>query len=163
MTNLRFKNDARVFEAAAQLFDQLRTQLETLLPWADIQHVGATAVPGSLTKGDLDIVVRVTTEKFATSDRILEGLFDRNTGSDRTNEFSAFEKKESDPQLGVQLVGIGSKHDCFHTWVNLLTNDTHLLDAYNRLKRDYAGGEMETYRKAKSTFIETRLRSRASG
>lgn len=163
MANLEFTGDGQVFETAAQLFEQTKEQLEVLLPWADIQHVGATAVPGSITKGDLDIVVRVPNDRLGASDQILADLFERNTGSDRTSEFSAFEKKNSDPTLGVQLVGIGSENDCFHKWVRLLARDAELLEAYNRLKRDHAGGEMETYREAKSAFIQSHLRSNADG
>ncbi len=40
--------------AAERLFERVAAELEALLPAsADVRHIGATAVPGCLTKGDL--------------------------------------------------------------------------------------------------------------
>ena len=38
---------------------KLNASLRPLLPTAEIEHIGATAIPGALTKGDLDVMVRV--------------------------------------------------------------------------------------------------------
>ena len=38
--------------------------IKEYLPEADVQHVGSTAIPKSLTKGDLDIQVRVSSQHF---------------------------------------------------------------------------------------------------
>jgi GrpB-like predicted nucleotidyltransferase (UPF0157 family) len=56
---------------------------------ADVRHIGATAVPDCLTKGDLDIVVRVPSDDFADADTALATLFARNEGSIRTEGFSS--------------------------------------------------------------------------
>jgi GrpB-like predicted nucleotidyltransferase (UPF0157 family) len=46
--------------AAEALFDATSEQLTALLPpSSEVLHIGATSVPGALTGGDLDIVVRV--------------------------------------------------------------------------------------------------------
>jgi hypothetical protein len=51
-------DDARARAAAEALFASTGAEIRALLPYAaDIRHIGATAVPGCLTKGDLDIVV----------------------------------------------------------------------------------------------------------
>ena len=93
--------------AAERLFASVRETLAELLPpTADIRHVGATAVPGCLTKGDLDIVVRVPANDFAAADAVLASRFARNGGSIRTDTFSAFEDGSSQPHLGVQLAVI---------------------------------------------------------
>ncbi|HEX7027032.1 MAG TPA: GrpB family protein, partial [Gammaproteobacteria bacterium] len=52
-----FVPEAAVREKIARRFDHVKRQLLGLLPLADIQHVGSTAIPGSFTKGDLDIQV----------------------------------------------------------------------------------------------------------
>ena len=67
------------------------------------RHVGATAIPGCLTKGDLDIVVRVDPSHFTADEGRLAASFDRNVGSIRTDHFAAFEDEEAHPHLRLQL------------------------------------------------------------
>jgi GrpB-like predicted nucleotidyltransferase (UPF0157 family) len=55
----------RAREQAQRLFEAVsKSLIEVLPPAADVRHFGATAVPGCLTKGDLDIVVRVPIDQF---------------------------------------------------------------------------------------------------
>lgn len=126
---------------------------------ADIRHIGATAVPGCLTKGDLDIVVRVAAADFAAADVVLAARFARNTGSTHTDTFSAFEDADTSPHLGVQLAVVGSPDDCFHTFAEALKRDPQLLTEYNILKQSFDGQPMDVYRAAKSAFIERVLLS----
>ena len=41
------------------VFNWLENAVSTVLPDASIEHIGSSAVPGSLTKGDVDIMVLV--------------------------------------------------------------------------------------------------------
>ena len=84
-----------------------------LPPSADIVHIGSTAIPGCLTKGDLDVCVRVNREDVARVDALLATGYARNTGSFRSAEFSAFKDDSHHPPLGVQLVARGSELDVF--------------------------------------------------
>lgn len=140
--------------AAWRLFDILRTTLVAALPpAADIRHIGATAVPGCLTKGDLDIVVRVPACDFAAADAVLAARYARNAGSVRTDDFSAFEAPHEQPPLGIQLTAIGGLFDDFHRLVDALSASPDLLTAYNALKRAHDGGDMAAYREAKGAFV----------
>jgi GrpB-like predicted nucleotidyltransferase (UPF0157 family) len=140
--------------AANELFERTAAILRGLLPAsADIRHIGATVVPGCLTKGDLDIVVRVEAADFLAADAAIAAHFARNTGSTRTDTFSAFEDGGTTPHLGVQLVVVGAPEDCFHTFAEVLRCDPDLLARYNDLKRQYDGHPMEVYRAAKDDFI----------
>lgn len=113
--------DQRQARAAAQeLFVQIAPTLRNMLRSADIRHVGATAVAGCLTKGDLDIVVRIGAEDFIAADATLGAHFARNTGSVRTNTFSSFEDRSTTPHLGIQLTVVGAPYDFFHTFVEAL-------------------------------------------
>lgn len=141
-------------EAAARLFQRVATELKNLLPdTAEVRHIGATAVPGCLTKGDLDLVVRVPADAFDAAERALASRFPRNVGSKRTDSFSAFEDPDTNPHLGVQLVMAGSEDDVFHLFLDALLREPDLVGAYNALKRKFAGQPMETYRQAKDAFI----------
>ena len=120
---------------------------------AEIEHVGATAIPGCLTKGDLDICIRVAATEFEAADSILGRNFQRNLGSVRSGAFSAFMDDDRIPPLGVQLVAKGSDLDFFVEFRNRLRESDTLLTSYNDLKRRYEGRDMEEYRSAKADFI----------
>jgi GrpB-like predicted nucleotidyltransferase (UPF0157 family) len=57
------------------IFARRQAELEGMLPGARIEHVGSTAVPGSLTKGDLDICVIVDGEEFERASQVLAERF----------------------------------------------------------------------------------------
>jgi GrpB-like predicted nucleotidyltransferase (UPF0157 family) len=63
-----FGREADFREAARHVFDAHRSAIEALLPRARIEHVGSTAVPGSVTKGDLDVCVIVEPAGFSEAD-----------------------------------------------------------------------------------------------
>ena len=151
---VQFSNDERMFKLAERLYGAVAERLRRLLPQADIRHVGGTAIPGSLTKGDLDVVVRVQPNDFASAEELLAKEFARNTGSDRTDDFSAFVGESTVPELGIQLVAVGGSADTFHVWVQQLLDDPTLRRKYDELKRSFDGLAMEEYRTAKSAFIE---------
>jgi GrpB-like predicted nucleotidyltransferase (UPF0157 family) len=153
-------NPALARAAAHELFERTAAILRGLLPAsADIRHIGATAVPGCLTKGDLDIVVRVAAVDFSAADSAIAALLARNTGSTHTDTFSAFEDGGTTPHLGVQLVVVGAPEDGFHTFAEALRRDPDLLARYNDLKRQFDGHPMEVYRAAKDDFIAGALLS----
>jgi len=155
-------NDA-AHAAADQLFAVVRSALMPILPpAAEILHVGATAIPGCLTKGDLDIVVRVEGADFAAAERCLAARFTRNEGSVRTDSFAAFEDAGRTPHLGIQLTVKDGPIDVFHRFAANLRADPELVDRYNTLKRAHHDHPMTLYRAAKDVFISDVLRSRAS-
>lgn len=84
----------------------------------DIQHVGATAVPGLLTKGDLDLVVRVAPEAFEEVVHALESVFPRgyeeNWQEGQSASFALPPLRELEGVEGtVQVVSSGGPYDIF--------------------------------------------------
>lgn len=147
--------------AAEALFRRVASELAAVLPTsAEVLHIGATAVPGCLTKGDLDIAVRVERADFPASQALLNGRLSRNAGSIRTDEFAAFEDAHSSPHLGVQLTVKGGTLDVFHHFVDALRADAVLVDRYNDLKQRFRDGPMADYRAAKDAFIGEVLAAR---
>jgi len=142
---------------AHRLFAKVKLCLEQAIPYGEIIHVGSTAVPGCLTKGDLDVVIRVPVAGFSEADLFLQTRYIRNKGSARTGAFSAFEDPSSIPHLGIQLVAVGGPFDFFHQFADALRSSPDLLNRYNELKRSFVGSEMQAYRAAKSNFIEQAL------
>ena len=145
-------------EQAQLLFDRVYAALDPILPeGTEIRHIGATAVPGCITKGDLDIVIRVPKQSFLEADDILASRYHRNYGSIKTHSFSAFQDPSASPHLGIQLTEIGGSHDFFHLFVEALCRSSDLLQEYNKLKHTFIGKDMSEYRLAKDKFIESVL------
>jgi GrpB-like predicted nucleotidyltransferase (UPF0157 family) len=69
--DVRIRPSGDVRDLAQAAFEKHRRAVLALLPDADVEHVGATAVPGALTKGDVDVLVRVDEAEFPTAVDVL--------------------------------------------------------------------------------------------
>jgi GrpB-like predicted nucleotidyltransferase (UPF0157 family) len=154
---VHFVDEAEVRALAADAFDEHRRRILAILPEADVQHVGSTAVPGSLTKGDLDIQVRVKAEHFPEADVALARHYERNVASTHSATFSSFKDDEAEPPLGIQLTVAGGPEDFFVRLRDFLIATPEINERYNELKRKFEGATMEEYRAAKSAFVEEML------
>jgi GrpB-like predicted nucleotidyltransferase (UPF0157 family) len=159
---LKLAPDPEVARGAAEtLFRMVASELAAVLPSsAEVLHIGATAVPGCLTKGDLDIAVRVDRANFPAAQALLMERLSRNVGSTRTDEFAAFEDAHCSPHLGVQLTVKGGAFDIFHHFVEALRADPVLVRRYNDLKQRFRDGPMADYRAAKDAFVGEVLAAR---
>ena len=143
---------------AEQLYRSVSQRLIRLLPTgSEIMHVGATAIPGCLTRGNLDIMVRVDEEEFEEADRALASLFTRRLPVGGSN-FATFEDAGSKPHLGIQLVARGGASDVFERFRDRLNASPALIREYNALKRDHDGAPMAEYQSARDRFIQRTLR-----
>jgi GrpB-like predicted nucleotidyltransferase (UPF0157 family) len=159
---VRFDSESVFRSRVAAAFADCSRQLGCLLPNARVEHVGSTAVPESITKGDLDICVIVGAADFAEALKRLEHEYARNTGSDRTEYFAAFVARSAGAvDIGVQLVVAGSPLDVFVRWRDLLLANASLRRQYDDLKRRHHGASMHQYRREKSAFIEAALAATA--
>jgi GrpB-like predicted nucleotidyltransferase (UPF0157 family) len=123
-----------------------------LVPGAKVEHVGATAVPGALTKGDVDIAVRVGKPQFSAAVEALSTRYAIHQPHNWTSTLASFTAPGELP-VGIQLVVAGSDADRFfgpfrHT----------LLTEYNELKLRLDGLEYERYTEEKTQFVERVLR-----
>jgi ribosomal protein S18 acetylase RimI-like enzyme/GrpB-like predicted nucleotidyltransferase (UPF0157 family) len=139
--------------------ERLTALLGVLLPGAEVEHIGATAVPGSLTKGDLDLMVRVPAELYDEALAALDGAFERNHPEEWTPSLASFnERPEAELPAGIQLVAAGSVADrAFAEWRGRLRSDPGLLGRYNDFKTRHAGDDYEAYTQAKGELIEAVL------
>jgi GrpB-like predicted nucleotidyltransferase (UPF0157 family) len=154
MEIVNFYNNNALYEDANKTFLIHKTLIEKLLPEADVQHVGSTSIPNSLTKGDLDIQVRVQSNLFPKAVQELSMLYNLNEGSTKTETFRAFKDDSSNPPLGVQLTVIDSEFDFFWKFRDVLLVNDQYRNEYDDLKRKYEGMDMEIYRVAKNEFFE---------
>ena len=138
----------------ARLFEATRATLAGLLPDARIEHVGASAIDGAWSKGDLDVCVVVSAARHTAAVELLvphgwhvkEDTF-------RSGQLCMLVSNEID-NLALQVVSADSKFMFFMTFRDRLNADPALVERYNQIKRQHAEAPAEQYRAAKSAFIE---------
>lgn len=111
-------------------------------------------MPGALTKGDVDLAVRVPKSLFCDAIRALESVYAVHQPENWTATYASFKEEPlKDLPVGVQLSVRDSQDDHFVATRDLLRSDTDLLSDYNALKSSH-GNDNETYRAAKAAFFE---------
>ena len=168
MTAVRIRLSEDVRDLAEAAFDEHRRAVLALLPDAEVEHVGATAVPGALTKGDVDLLVRVSEPAFPGAVEVLRSRYAVHQPHNWTPTLASFKAPGANvPEVGIQLVVEGSDADGFFgPFRDALTSSPALLVEYNRLKLRLDGLEYDRYTERKGQFIESvlgRLSRRESG
>lgn len=139
--------------AVQQRFQELQRELQALIPGAQIEHVGSTAIPGSLTKGDLDVQVRVAAPDYSDAkDRLCE-LYDVNVGGFSGDDAISFEDYSGEPHVGIHLTVVDGSADIQWRFRDRLLGSEALRQEYDDLKRKFEGGSMAEYRNAKERFV----------
>jgi GrpB-like predicted nucleotidyltransferase (UPF0157 family) len=142
------------FRAGAERAVALHSaEIDRLLPGAEIEHVGSTSIPGALTRGDVDLLVRVPAERFEEAVERLRGRYAVHQPENWSPTFASFAEPGGD--VGIQLAIEGS-HDAtmFERLYALFRDRPELLEDYNELKRRHEGGDSEAYWREKQEFIE---------
>jgi GrpB-like predicted nucleotidyltransferase (UPF0157 family) len=136
-------------------------QLAALLPDAELHHIGATAIPGSVTKGDVDVLVRVSSEEFPQAVDVLRQRFAVKQATNWTGNFASFgDDSQYALPLGIQLVVKNSDVDFLLFLREYFIFNADALEEYNRLKLAHSKDGAEGYWRAKDLFLSKILRSR---
>jgi GrpB-like predicted nucleotidyltransferase (UPF0157 family) len=139
-------------------------KLAALLPGAEIHHIGATAIPGSVTKGDVDVLVLASSEQFPAAVESLKPHFAVKQPTNWTGEFASFgDDSGYELPLGIQLVAKDSSTDFLLFLRDYFIFNREALEEYNRLKLAHASEGAEEYWKAKDSFLRKILSSRGTG
>jgi GrpB-like predicted nucleotidyltransferase (UPF0157 family) len=152
---IRLVREEEIRGRVAGVFAGRRAELEGMLPGARIEHIGSTAVPGSLTKGDLDICVIVAGEEFERASRVLAEHFTIHQPENWSPTLASFTAPSEDGiDVGVQLVPAGSRDERdFVGWRDRLRADPALRARYDELKLRHQGDGMDAYRAAKEALV----------
>jgi GrpB-like predicted nucleotidyltransferase (UPF0157 family) len=156
MGAIRIRPAEDIEQAAREAYDEHRARIAELLPDAQIEHVGATSVPGALTKGDVDLLVRVAAGELDAAAAALGALYAVHQEENWTPTFASF--VDPDPPglpVGIQLAASGSAEDAlFGPFRDALIRDPALLEEYNALKLRLDGEQYDRYTEEKAAFIE---------
>ena len=147
----------------AKLFETIATKLQQALPIARVEHVGASSIPGAISKGDLDVCAMVPATCFEDSCTAIKQLgYIEKPDTLRTGELCML--VPCDPyDHAIQLVAAGSMFEFFITFRDTLRASPDLVRKYNQIKTDSAPLGEAAYRQAKDAFIEAVLADRSFG
>ena len=140
------------------------SRVQRVVPGTEIHHVGATAVPGAVTKGDVDILLRVSPEQFPVVVAALSQEFEEKQRENWRSGFASFGDDDGYAlPLRIQVVVRGSELDIFLYLRDFLLEHADALAEYNRLKTAHAGEGPHDYWEAKNAFLEGILATRGVG
>lgn len=141
----------------AQLFEDYKTKIRQLIPFAIVEHIGSSAmIPNAISKGDLDIYVEVPAQQFLDAIKELQQLnFKEKLDTLRTHELCMLQSQAHD--VALQIVVTGSEFQNFLTFRDQLRRHPKLVQQYNQLKQSCSGTSPEQYRQIKALFIQNVL------
>jgi GrpB-like predicted nucleotidyltransferase (UPF0157 family) len=144
-----------------KVFHDEQAKIQRLVPRAEVLHTGGTSVPDALTRGDLDIHVRVVADDFCDACEALVSVYVRYRPEMWTAEFATFVEPNAPVATGIALTAVGGEHDRrFVVGWERLKREPLLLGEYNALKLEYEGApDADAYESAKSAFFSALVSS----
>jgi GrpB-like predicted nucleotidyltransferase (UPF0157 family) len=153
-TLVHFYPPGELFQKSAEIFNQEKQFLHSLLGDVEIQHVGSSAVPGAWGKFDVDIQIRVPQEKFSEVMKKLIPVLSPKHASVWDDRFGLFsEQPGTQVDIDYMVTVIGDHRDDYYKIRDYFINNPIALDEYNKLKRSFEGKPYDEYRIAKKEFI----------
>jgi GrpB-like predicted nucleotidyltransferase (UPF0157 family) len=139
--------------AGRRILARVRARLAPLLPGHELVLTGGSSVPGALTKGDIDLHLRVAPRDFGPAVATLRTIYAVVHPEIWQSTLATF-TIEAELPTGLAVTPAGGEHDLRfrRTW-ELLAADPELLAEYNAVK--LAGGG--DYEARKSAFFDRLL------
>lgn len=138
-----------------RIYSDLKNKIREVMPFSVVEHIGSSAIKGAISKGDLDILVRVERPNFQHATDAIQALnFSIKEGTLRTESLCMFESKDYEVDVAIQLIEAGSEFEDFISFRDILNSENALVKQYNELKMACTGLSENQYRAHKSQFIE---------
>jgi GrpB-like predicted nucleotidyltransferase (UPF0157 family) len=152
-----FLNPDKYQSKCYERFIFYKSQLESLLPTARVEHIGSSSISGAISKGDLDIFIGVDACELDIAIQKLIGIgFQIKQNTLRTPELCMLESLSED--IAFQVVANDSEFESFLIFRDRMSADSRLVIQYNEMKRSCQGIAHEEYRNKKSVFIQEVLK-----
>lgn len=152
---MHFYHSEELAELYSGVLPEIRRQITSITQKVEIYHIGGGSIPGSYTKGDLDIQVRIAKEDYSKVTQTLSGIFEPNNLELWDGELAIFRDRTQYPcKIDILVTVVDSKNDDCFRLRDLLISNPELLAEYNTLKLQFEGGDSKKYKKAKDRFYE---------
>lgn len=143
-------------EQARAILQNERVRLARLLGEHELVLVGGSCAHDTLTKGDVDLHLRVPAGDFDQTVTVLRDVYQVVHPEIWQESLATFAVRAALP-TGVAVTRVGSEHDLrFSRSWQLLAADRDLLSAYNAMKLECQGDDRE-YERRKSAFFDMLL------
>lgn len=146
--------------SAAELFTEASDKIHSILPSAEIHHVGSTSVPDLGGKGIIDILVAIPNwqDKDQAVNSFKELGFEHvhKEVNNRIFLSRVGDTKKNDVHIHLTYIG-SSEYESLLTFRNYLRNNKEEAKRYAQLKRDWlkhASGDRKVYTSSKNSYIE---------
>ena len=137
----------------------LRRELEVVAPGVEVEHIGATSMRDGITKGDVDVNLRVAPERFDRLVAALSARFEVAQPQNWSGTYASFSDTRRGLPLGIQVTMAGSEDDFLVELRDRMSEDPDLRRRYDEVKRANAPAGRDAYWQAKNEFLR-RLRNR---
>jgi GrpB-like predicted nucleotidyltransferase (UPF0157 family) len=144
---------AEFAERAEAIVAQLGEEISALAPGTSTDHVGATALPTGLTKGDIDIAISVSEEQFHPFVLMLRRRYEVAQPQNWTETYASFTVAGLGVPVGIQVAVAGSQDDFLVPLRDLMRSEPELLAAYTDCKERAAALDDRGYWEAKDRFL----------
>jgi len=152
--SITLKTSNELLPLVQSIYQRLFARIWLLLPDAELHHIGATAVPGALTKGDIDILLRILPSDFPAVVVALKQHFQIKQPANWTPEFASFGDDTTYAlPVGIQVVVKDSSADFLLFLRDYFVENSAALTEYNRLKTAHCKDGQEAYWNAKNEFL----------
>ena len=137
---------------AVHMRDVRARRLAALLPSHELVLVGGSSVVGALSRGDVDLHLRVAPKDFEESVAALRTIYRVVHPEIWQPSLATFEDAIGDVDVGIAVTPVGSDHDhrFSSSWARL-TESRALLGRYNAMKLGSTPGE---YERSKARFFD---------
>jgi len=149
--------------AAIDVAGAIGTLIESAAPWAKVEHIGSTAIPGCAGKGIVDVMVMYPAHQLEATRAAVDGLgFQRQkTGhifpDERPMRVGAIDHGGRRYRLHAHVIAMSSPEvQSLRRFRDMLRADPALRDAYQEKKRailESGVREPSAYTQAKGEFI----------
>jgi GrpB-like predicted nucleotidyltransferase (UPF0157 family) len=148
------------FKLTNEIFSMLSEEVRAILPQARIEHIGSSSIPGSISKGDLDVFVGIDHSHFDQALILIKALgFCEKQGTFRSDQLCMLVTEKFNYDVAIQLVSNGSEFEDFLRFRDLLKSNKEFLKEYNEVKLMAQSLDENEYRQKKNVFISKILNS----
>lgn len=142
-------------EKVNSLFKRVKADLEKKLDINRLEHIGASSIKSSVSKGDLDIFLGVESEMLNSTIKNLTRIgFVEKKDTLRTDELCMMTIDRYNHDVAIQVVVNGSEFEDFIKFRDFMISRPDLVEELNTLKRSCEGFTLEEYREVKSAWVE---------